>query len=205
MFFWAKTPSIFQKLFPSLVWKMPTNEKKVWLTFDDGPNPKTSPFILNLLKESNVKATFFCVGKNIEGYPEIFKRIKADGHSIGNHTYSHLNGFTTCRKKYLEDIEKCQKLIPDTKLFRPPFGKFYPWQIKKLKQQYKIIMWDVMAGDFDKNTSVENCLNNVINNVEEGSIIVLHDNEKSFENLQYTLAKMISKLKERGFTFSATW
>ena len=105
MFFWAKTPSIFQKLFPTLVWKMPTNEKKVWLTFDDGPNPNTSPFVLNLLKKNNVKATFFCVGKNIEEYPEIFKRIKADGHSVGNHTYSHLNGFSTCQKMYLEDIQ----------------------------------------------------------------------------------------------------
>lgn len=205
MLLWAKTPAIIQKLLPKLVWRIPTTEKKVWLTFDDGPNPKISTFILDLLKEHNIKATFFCVGKNIEKYPEIFAKIKAHGHSIGNHSYSHLNGFKTCSEKYVNDIERCQKLMPETKLFRPPFGKIYPWQIRKLNRQYKIIMWDVMSWDFNKNTSPESCLNNVVNNVETGSIILFHDNKKSFANLQFTLPKIISVLKEKKFDFSTTW
>ena len=205
MFFGSNAPKIFQAIFPSLVWGNATTEKKVWLTFDDGPTPKITPFVLDTLQNFNVKATFFCLGKQLVKHPEILQRIKAEGHSIGNHSYSHPNGFTTCTKKYLEDVKKCQKIIPETKLFRPPFGNIYPWQIGKLKKEYKIIMWDVMGWDFDKNTSKEKCLKNVVTNVENGSIIVLHDNEKSSETLQFALPKIIETLKERGFTFSATW
>ena len=205
MFFGAKMPIILPQLFPSLIWKKSTIEKKVWLTFDDGPTPKITPFVLDTLQNFNVKATFFCLGEQIEKHPEILKRITAEGHSIGNHSYSHPNGFTTCTKKYLEDVKKCQQIIPETKLFRPPFGNIYPWQISKLKKEYKIIMWDVVGWDFDKNTSKEKCFLNVVNNVGSGSIILLHDNEKAQENLQYALPKIIETLKERGFAFSATW
>ena len=205
MFFGAKTPKLFQALFPTLVWKNATNEKKVWLTFDDGPTAEITPFVLDTLLFYNVKATFFCLGKQMVKHPEILQRITAEGHSIGNHSYSHPNGFTTCTKKYLKDIEKWKQIIPETKLFRPPFGNIYPWQIDKLEKEYQIIMWDVMGWDFDKNTSKEKCLSNVVNNVENGSIIVLHDNEKSFENLQFALPKIIEILKERGFAFSTTW
>ena len=201
----AKTPKLFQTIFPSLVWKNTTTEKKVWLTFDDGPSPEITPFILDILQRNNVKATFFCLGKQIEKYPEITQRIETENHIIGNHSFSHPNGLTTCTKKYLKDVEKCQNLIPKTTLFRPPFGKIYPWQINKLRNHYKIIMWDVMGLDFDKKTSKEKCLSNVVNNVENGSIIVLHDNEKSFKNLQFALPKIIEILKERGFAFSTTW
>ena len=205
MFFGAKTPKIFQAIFPSLVWENTTTEKKVWLTFDDGPTAEITPFVLDTLLFYNVKATFFCLGKQVLKHPEILQRIKAEGHSIGNHSYSHPNGFTTCAKKYLEDVKKCQKIIPETKLFRPPFGNIYPWQISKLKKEYKIIMWDVVGWDFDKNTSKEKCFLNVVNNVGSGSIILLHDNEKAQENLQYALPKIIEALKERRFAFSATW
>jgi peptidoglycan/xylan/chitin deacetylase (PgdA/CDA1 family) len=205
MFFGAKTPKIFQAIFPSLVWGNTTNEKKVWLTFDDGPTPEITPFVLDTLLFYNVKATFFCLGEQMVKYPEILQRIKAEGHSIGNHSYSHPNGFTTCTKKYLKDIKKCQKIIPETKLFRPPFGNIYPWQIGKLKKEYKIIMWNVMGWDFNKNTSKEKCFFNVVKNVENGSIILLHDNKKSRKTLQYALPKIIETLKERGFAFSATW
>ena len=205
MFFGAKMPIILPQLFPSLIWKKSTIEKKVWLTFDDGPTPKITPFVLDTLLFYNVKATFFCLGKQVLKHPEILQRIKAEGHSIGNHSYSHPNGFTTCAKKYLEDVKKCQKIIPETKLFRPPFGNIYPWQISKLKKEYKIIMWDVVGWDFDKNTSKEKCFLNVVNNVGSGSIILLHDNEKAQENLQYALPKIIEALKERRFAFSATW
>lgn len=205
MFFGGKTPKLFQAMFPSLVWKNTTTEKKVWLTFDDGPTPEITPFILDILQKSNVKATFFCLGKQIKKHPEIIQRIEAEGHSIGNHSFSHLNGFSTCTKKYLEDVEKCQTLIPETTLFRPPFGKIYPWQINKLKNHYKIIMWDVMGWDFEKTISKEECINNVVNNVENGSIIVLHDNKKSFENLQFALPKIIEALQKRKLVFSTTW
>jgi len=205
MFFGAKTPKLFQALFPTLVWKNATNEKKVWLTFDDGPTAEITPFVLDTLLFYNVKATFFCLGKQMVKHPEILQRITAEGHSIGNHSYSHPNGFTTCTKKYLKDIEKWKQIIPETKLFRPPFGNIYPWQIGKLKKEYKIIMWDVMSLDFDKNTSKEKCFFNVVNNVGSGSIILLHDNEKAQVSLQYALPKIIESLKERGFTFSATW
>ncbi|MEC8853113.1 MAG: polysaccharide deacetylase family protein [Bacteroidota bacterium] len=198
-------PIILPQLFPSLIWEKSTIEKKVWLTFDDGPTPKITPFVLDTLQNFNVKATFFCLGEQIEKHPEILKRITAEGHSIGNHSYSHPNGFTTCTKKYLEDVKKCQEIIPETKLFRPPFGNIYPWQISKLKKEYKIIMWDVVGWDFDKNTSKEKCFLNVVNNVGSGSIILLHDNEKAQENLQYALPKIIEALKERRFAFSATW
>ena len=205
MFFGAKTPKLFQALFPTLVWKNATNEKKVWLTFDDGPTAEITPFVLDTLLFYNVKATFFCLGKQMVKHPEILQRITAEGHSIGNHSYSHPNGFTTCTKKYLKDIEKWRQIIPETKLFRPPFGKIFPWQIAKLKKEYKIIMWDVLAWDFDKNTSKEKCFLNVVNNVGSGSIILLHDNKKAQENLQYALPKIIEALKERRFAFSATW
>ena len=205
MFFGAKTPKLFQALFPTLVWKNATNEKKVWLTFDDGPTAEITPFVLDTLLFYNVKATFFCLGKQMVKHPEILQRITAEGHSIGNHSYSHPNGFTTCTKKYLKDIEKWKQIIPETKLFRPPFGKIFPWQIAKLKKEYKIIMWDVLAWDFDKNTSKEKCFLNVVNNVGSGSIMLLHDNEKAQENLQYALPKIIEALKERSFAFSATW
>ena len=201
----AKTPKIFQAIFPSLVWENVTTEKKVWLTFDDGPTAEVTPFVLNTLKKNNVKATFFCLGKQIEKHPEILQRIKAEGHTIGNHSFSHINGFTTFTKEYLKDIEKCENIIPETKLFRPPFGNIYPWQISKLKKDFKIIMWDVIAWDFDKNTSKEKCFLNVVTNVENGSIILLHDNKKAQENLKYALPKIIATLKERAFTFSTTW
>ena len=140
MFFGAKMPIILPQLFPSLIWKKSTIEKKVWLTFDDGPTPKITPFVLDTLLFYNVKATFFCLGKQVLKHPEILQRIKAEGHSIGNHSYSHPNGFTACTNKYLEDVKKCQQIIPETKLFRPPFGNIYPWQITKLKKEYKIIL-----------------------------------------------------------------
>ncbi len=198
-------PKILQKIFPSLVWKCLTNEKKVWLTFDDGPNPKVTDYILKVLKKNNIKATFFCVGNKIEKYPDIINKIKQEGHIIGNHSYSHINGFKTSTKKYIKDISKCQELIPNTKIFRPPFGKITPIQISKLKQDFKIIMWDVMAYDFRDSLTKEECLLNVTDNVESGSIIVLHDNLKSFEKIKYILPKIIDKLKDRKFNFSEIW
>ena len=205
MIFGAKMPKVFHWIFPSLIWKMKAEKKTVWLTFDDGPTPETTPFVLDTLKQYNVTATFFCLGENMEKNPEILKRIKEDGYSIGNHSYSHPNGFLTCTKAYIADIEKCKKLLPESNLFRPPYGKITPRQISKLKTQFKIIMWDVLAWDFNKTISAEKCIDNVVNNVESGSIIVLHDSNNTGAKLKQALPKILAKLKKNGYTFSATW
>ena len=201
----GKTPKLFHFLFPSLVWKKNTSKKKIWLTFDDGPTPEITSFVLDVLHTFNAKATFFCLGKQIKKYPEVINRIKKDGHYIGNHSYSHQNGYTTCKKKYLADVESCKKFIPESSIFRPPFGNLYPWQISKLKKQYKIIMWDVMSKDFDNRTNEEDCYYNVVNNVEPGSIVLFHDNKKSFKNLKSALPRILKKLKIDGYSFSTTW
>ncbi len=205
MIFRAKTPKVFNWIFPSLIWKMKVHDKKVWLTFDDGPTPESTPFVLDTLKQHNVTATFFCLGESLEKNPDILKRIKEDGHSIGNHSYSHPNGFLTCTKAYITDIEKCKKLLPKSKLFRPPYGKITPRQISKLKTQFKIIMWDVLAWDFNKNISIKKCIDNVVNNVESGSIVVLHDSNKTSDKIKQVLPKILEQLKKNGYTFSATW
>lgn len=205
MGYWAKTPKLLPLLLPSLIWYKKTESKEVWLSFDDGPTPELTPWVLDLLKAENVKATFFCLGNQIEKHLAIFKRIEKEGHIVGNHSFSHPNGFFTCTKNYLNDIEKCSKIMPTTKLFRPPFGKIYPWQIAKLKKDYQIIMWDILSKDYDEHTSNEACLANVVNNVKNGSIIVMHDTEKAKANLQFALPKIITALKNQGFVFSTTW
>ena len=205
MIFGAKTPKIFYWLFPSLIWKMKASDKKIWLTFDDGPTTEATPFILDTLRKYNITATFFCLGKNMENNPEILRRVKKDGHSIGNHSYSHPNGFLTCTKTYIADIEKCKEILPGCNLFRPPYGKITPKQIRRFKTNFKIIMWDVLAWDFNKNTSVKKCIDNVVNNVESGSIIVLHDSKETSVKIKQTLPKILERLKKNGYTFSSTW
>ena len=149
----VKTLKFVQLLFPSLVWKKENSEKEIYLTFDDSPTPKFTYWILNLLSILNIKATFFCVGESAEKHPKIIDAILNNGHQIGNHTYSHKNGFLSSNKTYLQDIDRCKNILPNTDLFRPPFGKIYPWQIRKIKEKYKIIMWDVLSYDFTENIS----------------------------------------------------
>ena len=199
------TPKFIQALFPSLVWRKETLNKEIWLTFDDGPNPEVTPWILSVLKKEKIKATFFLVGQQIEKFPELAGAIIKDGHTIANHSYSHKNGWLTNKEKYLEDIESCQALMPNNKLFRPPYGKITKGQISVLKEKYKIILWDVLSYDFKQNTSPKIVQENIIKNTTAGSIIVLHNNKASFKNIYPILAKVIQQLKKEGYVFSTTW
>ena len=198
-------PKFIQALFPSLVWRKETLDKEIWLTFDDGPTPEVTPWILSILKKENVKATFFLVGQQIEEFPELVGAIIKDGHTIANHSYSHKNGWLTNKEKYLEDIENCQALMPNNKLFRPPYGKVTKVQIAVLKEKYKIILWDVLSYDFKQNTSSKKVQENIIQNTKSGSIILMHNNLMSFKNVKPILEKTIQKLKAKGYNFSATW
>jgi len=198
----VKTPKFIQYLFSNVVWKNNNNTKEIYITFDDSPTPKFTYWILNLLSRLNIKATFFCVGKESEKLPEIISDITNEGHSIGNHTYSHKYALFSSTKKYLKDIEKCKSVLPRTTLFRPPYGKIYPWQIKKIKQHYKIIMWDVLSYDFKKKISSERLKQNVFNNIENGSIIVFHDNKKSEKILKECLEEILIQLIKEEYKFS---
>ena len=211
----TKVPNFIQRFFPNIIWKKRTDEKKIWLTFDDGPEEEVTEFILETLKKLNIKASFFLIGKNIQAFPELTKAIIKEGHVVGNHSFSHLNGFKSKNEEYIYDIELGQKLINEKlvemgitnkiKIFRPPYGRILPRQIKRLRENYKIVMWDVFSWDFKKNISPEKIYNNVIDNVVEGSILVFHNNNKSLNNLKVALEDTLVKLKEKGFVFSTTW
>lgn len=209
MSFWVKTNRIIKWIFPNYVWDIPNDGQKVFLTFDDGPTPEITEWVLEQLKKYNAKATFFCIGNNIEKYPEIFQKTIAEGHTIGNHTFSHLKGWKTSNEDYLENVKLCQSQIPSrnfgtksqiSNLFRPPYGKIKPSQSKRLRKLgYKIIMWDVLSRDYDQTISATQCLENVLPNVKTGSIIVFHDSLKAEHNLKYVLPKTLEFLKENGF------
>jgi peptidoglycan/xylan/chitin deacetylase (PgdA/CDA1 family) len=175
-------------------------QNKIYLTFDDGPVPVITPWVLDVLKTENVKATFFCVGENVKKNPEIYQRILDENHVVGNHTYNHLNGWYMHSNKYIENVQKCAEVVTSN-LFRPPYGRLKKSQIKNLKSRYSIIMWDVLAGDYDKKTSPEKCLDNVISNIRNGSIVVFHDSPKAHKNLEYALPRFIKEAKEKGFEF----
>ncbi len=187
-------------LFPSLIYKVKGEKKSVLMTFDDGPIPETTPKIIKILNDFNAKATFFCLGKNVEKHPDLFELIKQNGHSVGNHTHNHKNGWKTPNPEYFDDIKKADKYI-NSNLFRPPYGRIKPSQIKFLKRKYKIVMWDVVAGDFDSNISSEKCYSNVMNNVENGSVIVFHDSLKAKGRVLEVLPRVLSELRNRGYRF----
>ena len=207
--YWIKTNAVIKRLFSNYVWDIPNKDKKVFLTFDDGPIPEITEWTLAQLKNYNAKATFFCIGNNIQKHPDVFNTIIQEGHSIGNHTFNHLNGWKTATQEYINNAKLCDQQIQkattsnqQTLLFRPPYGKIKSRQAKLLKQMgYKIIMWDVLSADFDQTITPEQCLNNVISTVKSGSIIVFHDSVKSFKNLEYALPKTLEYLKENGFSF----
>ena len=200
----VKTPSVAKYLYPSLVWKKNTEQKKIWITFDDGPDEKVTPFLVNLLGKFNIKATFFIIGNQAKKHPELVKLIINNGHKIGNHSFSHLSGYSTNNNKYLQDVEQAKKYI-DSDIFRPPYGKITPFQIMNLKKDFKIIMWDIMSWDFKENISSYKIFRNVMDNVESGSIILFHNNLKSFNNLKKSLEIILEKLKEQEYQFSTTW
>ena len=206
-FNWVKTNSLIKMVFNNLVWDIPNLDKKIFLTFDDGPIPEITEWVLDILKSEEIKATFFCIGDNIKKHPEVYKRILAEGHQTGNHTFNHLNGWKTETNHYIDNFKLCEteclKLNTEHSfLFRPPYGKIKPSQTKAIRNLgYKIIMWDVLSYDFDPNIIPEKCLENVISNTEQGSIIVFHDSKKAEKNLKYALPKAIQILKNKGFVF----
>ncbi|PNQ74038.1 polysaccharide deacetylase family protein [Hanstruepera neustonica] len=208
----VKTPKIVKKALPKYVWEKQTNEKILYLTFDDGPTPNITDQVLNLLSEFHAKATFFCIGNNVEKHPEIFKNILSKGHAIGNHTQNHLKGWKTDLEHYLADVDKAQDVINSElkdnkfsqKLFRPPYGKIKPSQGKALiNLGYTIVMWNVLSFDWDNQTSPDTCLKNVLDKSEPGSIIVFHDSEKAAKNLLYALPKVLEHFSNKGYTFKA--
>ncbi|QBN18954.1 polysaccharide deacetylase family protein [Flavobacterium nackdongense] len=211
-FYWVKTNRFIKRLFSNYVWEIPNAENKIYLTFDDGPTPQITEWVLQELEKYKAKATFFCIGNNIEKHPQIFEKVIANGHTVGNHTFDHLNGWKTSTAKYLENSIQCSAIsgqsanhkqqTTNNKLFRPPYGKIKSSQAKKLRELgYKIIMWDVLSADFDTSISAEKCTENVLKNTKSGSIIVFHDSVKGFPRLEYTLPKVLEILTKKGFVF----
>ncbi len=228
-------PRFIQRLYPERIWAFSRSQNSVFLTFDDGPIPEVTPWVLDELKKHNAKATFFCIGENVQKHPEIFRRIVAEGHSVGNHTFNHLNGWKTKTSEYVKNVLSCeetisyilnnspfeepvpnllregrgevsnsefsnrQSAIENRKLFRPPYGKITSKQTKILqKKGFKIIMWDVLSYDFDATISEEECLQNVLKNIKQGSVVVFHDSLKAEKNLRYVLPKVLEKIGEYG-------
>lgn len=201
-----KTPNLIQRIFKDYIWRFSLNstqEKTLFLTFDDGPTPEITEWTLNQLEKYNAKATFFCIGKNVVNHPDIYKKIIDSGHSIGNHTFNHLKGWKTKTEDYIENFLKAETIMDNTeKLFRPPYGKITPKQASAIKEKgYKIIMWDVLSADFDTTINPEECYKNVVENTKNGSIIVFHDSEKASTNLKYTLPKVLDYFSKKGYVF----
>jgi len=199
-FYLNKTPKIIRPLAKDLIWSFPGKTSTLYLTFDDGPIPNVTPAVLAILDEFNAKATFFCVGENVKKHPDIYKMILEKGHSVGNHTYNHLSGWKSDNNEYKENILEAENYITSS-LFRPPYGKITRSQIKLLKSDYKIVMWDVLSGDFDTSTSPEKCANNVIKNASEGSIIVFHDSIKAEKTMLKSLPLVLEHFAKLHFEF----
>ena len=211
-----KSPLLLKWYYPSLLWNKSRSEKVIYLTFDDGPIPNVTDFVLKTLKAFKAKATFFCIGDNIVKHPTVFERVKNEGHAIGNHTFNHLKGWKTDDDTYIKNVIQCQE-ITQTHLFRPPYGRIKKSQIKSLllaipkfqsqiqtaDSKLQIVMWDVLSGDFDINLAPEKCYQNVIKNAGNGSIIVFHDSLKAFDRLEYALPKVLEYFSEKGFQFSS--
>jgi peptidoglycan/xylan/chitin deacetylase (PgdA/CDA1 family) len=201
----VKTPAWLKWMYPSLLWKIKEEEKALYLTFDDGPHETATPFVLDTLKQYNAKATFFCIGKNVVQHKNIYERIIEEGHAVGSHTYNHLNGWKTNDEQYIENILLAQKEI-NSNLFRPPYGRITRSQIKQLHYkvpELKIVMWDVLSGDFDVILSKEKCADHVIKKAGAGSIIVFHDSTKAWERMCFALPKVLEFFSKQGYVFKA--
>ena len=200
-------PAVIQKFHPNYTWHKSRERKVLYITFDDGPIPEVTDFVLDKLKEFDAKATFFCVGDNVQKHPKQFKAIVEKGHIIANHTFNHLNGWDTETKKYIKNISACEKEVSSVtekysqKMFRPPYGRIKKAQYEYLKVNYEVIMWDVLTGDFDQNLDKEKCLQESIKATSNGSIIVFHDSIKAKENMMYALPKFLAHFSQLGYTF----
>jgi peptidoglycan/xylan/chitin deacetylase (PgdA/CDA1 family) len=202
-----RVPFFLPWLFPNLVWRINTAEKELFLTFDDGPVPGPTEFVLDTLRKFDCKATFFCIGDNIRKHPEVFQQVVNDGHAIGNHTFNHISGWSSPLKRYIENVSQCDTELRNapfdihhSKLFRPPYGRITPKQVGSLND-YKIIMWDVLTIDYDKSVPPESCLRNSIRATRPGSIIVFHDSLKAQRNMMYALPRYLEHFLEQGFSF----
>jgi len=198
---------ILSILFPSLEWSVATSENAIYLTFDDGPVPSVTEFVLDQLKKYQAQATFFCVGDNVRKHPDIFQRIIAEGHSVGNHTYHHLNGWKHSNADYFSTIQSCQNIMESAgwvsiskQLFRPPYGKILPSQISYLKDKYRIIMWDILTGDYDPTLAKEKCLAKALT-AKAGSIVIFHDSYKAEQNMRFALPEFLEHYTQKGFVF----
>lgn len=194
-------PGFIRRLLPSnLEWDVPVREKKIFLTFDDGPIPEVTPWVIETLKQFGASATFFCVGDNVKKHPLVFQELKESGNAIGNHTFNHLKAWKTSREEYLLNIAKCNDLV-DSKLFRPPHGQITPGLARVIGKEYRIIMWSMLSRDFDPEVSPYKCLKNSIEQSKPGSIIVFHDSLKARKQLEYTLPRYLEHFSKQGFTF----
>ena len=205
MRYFVKTPWLIKKVFPNYTWDIKTDKKSLFFTFDDGPHPQITEFVLDQLKIYNAKATFFCIGKNVVKNPELYHRISRDGHAVGNHTYNHLNGWKTKSEFYMNDISEAAIHIKSN-LFRPPYGKITSFQANCLNYAMgvanpKVIMWDVLSADFDTAITPKQSMNNVIKHARSGSIVVFHDSEKAFPRLEKILPALLEFYTQKGFLF----
>ena len=198
----VRTPRILKKVYPEITWDIHDAKPSLYLTFDDGPTPEITAEVLSVLAQFNVKATFFCIGRNVERYPDIYRQVLAGGHATGNHTYSHLKGWFTPNLEYYDDISLAAHFI-DSSFYRPAYGMITPAQLRHLKQQYRIVLWNIMSYDFDYYTSPEKCLNNVIRYTNVGSIIVFHDSLRASEKVLYALPRVLEYFLEKGFSFKS--
>ena len=205
MRYFVKTPWLLRTLYPRRVWRIPTTEKIIYLTFDDGPHPEATGFVLDELNKYGAKATFFCIGKNVAAHPGMYNRIVGEGHAVGNHTWHHLNGWNTGDDEYITDVRNAASVIKSP-LFRPPYGRLRSSQARRIGQAIqqdnsKIIMWDVLSGDFDVDVSGEQCFRNVTRSAKAGSIVVFHDSEKALPRLQYALPRVLTYFAEKEYRF----
>jgi peptidoglycan/xylan/chitin deacetylase (PgdA/CDA1 family) len=205
MFYFVKTPWLLKKLYKECVWDLRTESQAIHLTFDDGPHPQATTFVLNELAKYQAKATFFCIGKNVRENPRLYQRILDEHHRVGNHTFNHLNGWKTRDKVYLQNVQEASQYI-DSNLFRPPYGRITRFQLAALRSQalkYQVIMWDVLSADFDPGITAQKCIQNVLKNIRGGSIVIFHDSEKAFGKLQIVLPEVLRQVKEKGYRLEA--
>ena len=198
----VRPPSLLTRALNRMTWNFPDSDHTVYLTFDDGPTPTVTPWVLDRLEEHGAKATFFCLGRNVDAHPKLYRDILERGHATGNHTYSHMKGFRASIQRYMDDVELARGLI-DSRLFRPPYGRILPAQVRAVRQKYRIIMWDVLSIDYNRKLHGDRVVKNVTQHTKPGSIIVFHDSDKARKNLYHALPRVLDFLNEQGYHMKA--
>ena len=223
-----KTNFLMRALYPDFIWRIPTENKEIFLTFDDGPIPEITEFVLEELEKYKAKATFFCIGGNIEKYPDIFQKVVNQQHTIGNHTFNHVRGWDVDDNYYIDNFNECEEIIVDRssmfdilfsttehrtsntkpkrrshRKFRPPFGRIKRGQAKEILKTHEIVMWDVLTGDYDQSLPKERVLSKTLKHIEKGSIVLFHDSIKASKNMMYALPKVLEHFSEQGYNFKA--